>query len=214
MTATQSRSVDTAASTASAADPASWWRRVAATVVDALTVFFMLWALVVLRVFWFMSDLSEAIDPEPWGNAFVATVTYTVLFAIYQVVFLGWNDGRTPGMDVCGVRITGVDGGMPTRSQVVRRVIAVAPLWLAPPVAAALVLTVASGVPALFGARRRSWADLVAGTTAVRFLAPATESVGRRERLASAAEPPSLFSIVVGRRTAERFRRSSPEESS
>ena len=85
--------------------PASLVRRAAARAIDLATVFFLMWALVVTRVLFFMDRLSDRIHPDPWGRAFVATVTFVVLATVYEIVFLVANKGQTPGKDIMKLRV-------------------------------------------------------------------------------------------------------------
>src|ERR1700736_114131 len=58
------------------APPAPLWRRPAARLTDVLIVFFLVWAMMILQILWFLRDLSQSIRPGPWGPAFVPTVTF------------------------------------------------------------------------------------------------------------------------------------------
>lgn len=152
------------------APSAALWRRVAARAVDTATVFFLLWVLVVLQILWFMDDLSDRLDPEPWGRAFPATVAFVVLSAAYEVVFLRGNDGQTPGKDLLNVRVVRrADDGNPSVARAARR-------WLLPglaalvwPIWAAVIAVFATGLTVPFGAARRTLHDHLAGTMVVHF---------------------------------------------
>jgi uncharacterized RDD family membrane protein YckC len=155
--------------------PAPRPRRALARAADAVTVFAVLWVLVVLQILWFMDDLSDRVAPEPWGRAFAATATYVVLAAAYEVVFLRWNRGVTPGKDLTKLRVVARaavrrgDGdpvtGLGARRAVVRALVT-SLVWLVPPVGLAIAVAGALGAPcALPG--RRSVADVVAGTAVV-----------------------------------------------
>ena len=149
---------------------AALWRRVAARAADAATVFFLLWVLVVLQILWFMGEMSDRVDPEPWGRAFPATVAFVVLSAVYEVVFLRFNDGQTPGKDLFNVRVVRrSDGGNLSVARAGRR-------WLLPglaalvwPIWAAVLAVLATGLTVPFGARRRAVHDRLAGTVVVHF---------------------------------------------
>jgi hypothetical protein len=82
---------------------------------------------------------------------------------------------------------------------------AVAPFWMVPPLWLGMALVATSGVPALAGARARSWPDWVAGTqtSMCEVLAKATTS--RRRDVRSDAAPPTLFTMLIGRKNARRF---------
>src|SRR4051794_34346953 len=86
-------------------DAAALWRRLAARLADILTVVFVVWAVVVLQVLWFMGQLSRAVHPRPWGTAFVPTMTIVALYAVYEIVFVRYNQGQTPGKDVFKIRV-------------------------------------------------------------------------------------------------------------
>lgn len=195
--------------------PPAAWRRAAATVTDALTVFFLVWALAVVQVLWFMGRLSHSVDPEPWGDAFAATVVYVVAYVLYSLVFLFWNAGRTPGKEVFGVRVATPDGSVPSRAACVRRTVAVAVLFLVPPLWLGLLLVAATGLPVLAGrGRGRSWPDLVAGTRTVAYV-PVQDEARRRRRDARNAQdeaaPPTAFMLLIGRKNARRFARTERE---
>src|SRR5699024_1368616 len=85
--------------TTDAATPGALWRRALARAADAATVVLVLWMLVVLQVLWFMDDATRRFDPEPWGRAFVPLLAFIALSAIYEIVFLRFNEGQTPGKD-------------------------------------------------------------------------------------------------------------------
>lgn len=180
----------------------SLWRRAVGLYADVATVFFILLALVVVQLFWFMNDLSESLHPQPWGRSFVPTVTFVVMFAVYETVFLYRNEGRTPGKEFAGVRVVGPDGRPPSLRRSMARTAVVAPLLLVPPAVLGLALVALTGLPAL-GARRRSLADLVAGTATRRYVAPKRQ--GRDRDLRAEARPPTVMSILVGRRLAARL---------
>lgn len=54
--------------------------------------------LTVLQLLWFTD--SADLDPEPWGRTFGPLLVFIVMSAIYEVVFLRFNDGQTPGKDL------------------------------------------------------------------------------------------------------------------
>ena len=151
--------------------PAPLWRRAGARLVDALTVFFLLWLLVVVRILWFMDDLSEAVDPDPWGRAFVATVLFTVLVTAYDVVFTRWDRGQTPGRDLFDVRVVpagATDEPVPLGRAVVRSLVPCL-AFLVPPLGAGAVVWLVAAGPAVVDPRRRALHDLLAGTAVVTY---------------------------------------------
>ncbi len=148
--------------------PAALWRRGAARATDLATVLFVQWALTVLHVLWFVPALSERVAPAPWGEAFVVTVLFVLLTAVYETVFMRWNNGRTPGKDVWHVKVVCV--GTETAPGLLRSLtrwagpglaLLVWPLWLAG------VVLVAWAAPALVTSRRRTFHDLLSHTMVV-----------------------------------------------
>jgi uncharacterized RDD family membrane protein YckC len=150
--------------------PAALWRRAAARLVDAAVVFFVLWMLVVLRVLWFMGSLSDDVDPEPWGSAFVPTVAFVVLFLVYEVVYVAYNRGQTPGKELLKVRVLRYpdNGEVGVGRALVRSLLPVG-VWLASPVWLALGLLLVPGTSAPFTERRAAWHDHLAGTAVVHY---------------------------------------------
>jgi uncharacterized RDD family membrane protein YckC len=146
------------------------WRRAIARLLDVLTVFFLLWGMVVLHVVWFLGDLSARFAPEPWGQLFVATIMFTILHGIYEVSFLTRNGGQTPGKELCRVRVVRLDDEerpLSLRQAVLRWAIP-GGLWLVPPAWLALCLVAATGATTATGAHR-ALQDFAAGTRVVHF---------------------------------------------
>jgi uncharacterized RDD family membrane protein YckC len=144
------------------------WRRGLARATDLATVLFVQWALTVLHVFWFVGPLSERVAPAPWGEAFVPTVLFVVLSGIYEVVFLRWNRGRTPGKDAWHVKVvTAGTGEAPGLTRSLARwtgpglTLLVWPLWLAGG------LLVVWGAPAAVTTRRQAFHDMLWATMVV-----------------------------------------------
>jgi uncharacterized RDD family membrane protein YckC len=148
--------------------PAVLWRRAAARLLDAAVVFFVLWALVVLRVLWFMGPLAEDVDPQPWGTAFAPTVAFVVLSFAYEVVYLVRNEGRTPGKERLGVRVVrdGTGGPIGPARALARTLLPVV-IWLASPAVLALGLLLAPATSVPFSRRRAAWHDHLSGTAVV-----------------------------------------------
>lgn len=172
--------------------PAAVWRRVAARVMDAAAVITAMWTLIVLHVFWFMGSLSARLDPEPWGRSFVPILTFVVMYAAYEGIFLVRSHGQTPGKDIFNVRVVPIHGGDAiSAGRALRRwaipglLALVWPLWIA------VLGLAAMSIPIAFGARRAIH-DLIAGTTVVPY---------RRDDEDPAAKRP------VGRRHRRRLRR-------
>ena len=80
------------------------WRRVLARIIDAVTVFFIQWMLTVIQLLWFMDDVSTRWQPDPWGRATAAVLAYIFFHFVYTMVFLRWNEGQTPAMDLMNLR--------------------------------------------------------------------------------------------------------------
>ena len=192
---------------------AALWRRALAVCADAATVFSLLWALVVVQLLWFMDDLSQSVDPAPWGDNFVPTLAFALAFAVYEIVFLAWNNGRTPGKEMLRLQVVGADGECPRLGRCVRRALAVAPLWMVPPVwlGLGLVLVAAAGLPAVVDRRARSWPDWLSGTDTTRFDAVVAATHSRLDVHLDAA-PPTVFTLLIGRKNARRFARSKRDE--
>lgn len=140
------------------------WRRLVARVLDMFTTFFLTFALVVIVFVWFLDDLAEAVDPDPWGRAFVATVLYVLVATVYEVVFL-WQRGQTPGKDAMNVRVVSDAGGVGLPFGVAcRRSVVLALLRLVPGAFAGTLATFVVGVTCFGDHRRRALHDYVAGT--------------------------------------------------
>lgn len=142
-----------------------------ARAIDALTVLCILWALVITQIFWFMNRLSERFDPEPWGRTFVATMSFVVLSALYEMVFLVRSKGQTPGKDLMKMRVIPTDGS--DRVKTVRAFVR----WLLPGVLAVAFVaspwlgaaTVAAIAATALLPGRRAVHDLVAATMVVPY---------------------------------------------
>jgi uncharacterized RDD family membrane protein YckC len=140
----------------------------------------ILWVLVVLRVLWFMSGLTGRFQPDPWGRAFVATVSFVALAIVYEAVFVSRSSGQTPGMDIVNVRVVGpgADGTVGA----VRAVLRVLPVLVVPmvrPVWAAVALLAVFGLM-LARPTRRSLVDSLTGTTVVPFDRDLEDPTARR----------------------------------
>lgn len=190
--------------------PVPVWPRVLARLIDAGTVLAVLWALVVVRVLWFMDAASDALAPEPWGRGFVVTLCFVVLSALYEVVFLVWNKGQTPGKDIMGIRVVRRDGGEHialvralARWSPVGIVPFLRPLWLAASVVVVIVL------PAI-GTARRALTDVVAGTAVVPYERDREDPAARRpmsrsrRRQVAASLPSDTGTDTLGTRGGSR----------
>jgi hypothetical protein len=158
-------------------EPAAWWRRSTARILDALVVLTVLFMLTIIRVFWFVPRAVDAWHPDPWGRALVPQVMFVILSAVLEVTFLRWSVGQTPGRDRMQVRVLrltppGTDPLVAREEIGVGRALArwAVPglAFLAPQVWPGLVVLALCGLPALVG-DRRSLPDRIAGTRVVRF---------------------------------------------
>lgn len=150
--------------------PATPWRRVAARAIDAATVVTLLWTLVVTHALWFMPELTDRFQPEPWGRSFVATLAFLVLAAIYEAVFVVRNEGQTPGKDLMDLRVVGprTDG----RMTVARTLARWSPLAVVPvvrPAWAAVLGVAVMAATVVLGSRWRPVTDAIAGTVVVGY---------------------------------------------
>ncbi len=168
------------------------WRRAAARVLDALTVFFALWALAVMQVLWFFSDLSREVTPDPWGRAFLPTLLFVACLLAYEAFFVHANQGQTPGMDFCRIRVIGTDGSHPSPARCIARAVPGSLLWVVPPLWLGAALVASTGAPALVLTGGRSLQDLAGGTRLVPYDrvredpdCPPTPKPFRRRRLSS-----------------------------
>lgn len=140
-----------------------------------------MWALVVLQVFWFMDELSGRVDPEPWGRAFVATVTFVVLHGVYEVTFLTLNQGQTPGRDLLRIRVVPARGDdVLDARRALRRWVLPGLSALVPPVWAGGLLVAGVTATAAWPRRRRGAADLLAGTVVVHYDRDKEDPTSRR----------------------------------
>ncbi len=147
---------------------AARWRRGAARATDLATVLFVQWALTILHVFWFVPTLSKQVAPAPWGDAFVITVLFVTLTAVYEVGFMRWNEGRTPGKDAWHVKVVRTGDGQPpglwrslARWAGPGLALLIWPLWLA------LGVVLTWGAPAVVTPRRRALHDVLCRTSVV-----------------------------------------------
>jgi uncharacterized RDD family membrane protein YckC len=181
---------------------AALWRRLLARGLDVFTVFFLLWMLVVVRVFWFVDGLADRFHPDPWGRALVPLVLFVVMSAVYEVVFVHWNNGQTPGKQHFGVRAgTGPDAAVPSVRRSIARwvlpglIVLAWPLW----VAAVLLCGTAITVPLARG--RRSVHDLIAGTRVVRYdhVEDRADDDSDDDEVVEPEEPPSMTDLLLGK---------------
>ncbi|HEV8298180.1 MAG TPA: RDD family protein [Acidimicrobiales bacterium] len=149
--------------------PAAYWRRIVARLLDCLAVFWIEFALVVIGAAFWVRPLTDRVHPGPWGDAFIATITYAVFLVVYEVIFIAAN-GMTPGKDLLKIKVVRVlDGEKPTVAQAIRRSLVHAALAVVPKLWIASLAQFAAGITAPRSQMRRSLADHVAGTQVVYY---------------------------------------------
>ncbi|WP_419918122.1 RDD family protein [Candidatus Poriferisocius sp.] len=147
------------------------WRRVLARLIDAITVFFIQWMLTVIQLLWFMDSVSSRWQPEPWGRATAAVLAYIFFHFVYTMVFLRWNEGQTPAMDLMKLRaVRTTDGSHIGLGRCAARWVVGGASWIVPPVAlGGLVVNAATYLTAPVDRRRRTVPDWLAGTTVIAY---------------------------------------------
>ncbi len=150
---------------------AAVWRRALARIIDAVTVFFIQWMLTVVQILWFMDDLSTQWQPDPWGRATAAILGYIFFHFVYTIVFLRWNEGQTPAMDLLNLRaVRTKDGSHLGLGRCGARWLVGGVSWIAPPVAlGGIIVNAAAYLTAPFERRRRTASDWIAGTTVIAY---------------------------------------------
>ena len=151
---------------------AAVWRRVLARLIDAITVFFIQWMLTVIQLLWFMDDVSTRWQPDPWGRATAAVLAYVFFHFVYTMVFLRWNEGQTPAMDLLKLRaVRTKDGSHLGLGRCAARWLVGGVAWIVPPVVlGGLIVNAATYLPVPADRqRRRTVSDWVAGTTVIAY---------------------------------------------
>ncbi len=150
---------------------AAVWRRALARLIDAITVFFIQWMLTVIQLLWFMDDVSNRWQPEPWGRATAAILGYIFFHFVYTMVFLRWNEGQTPAMDLMKLRaVRTKDGSHLGLGRCGARWLVGGVSWIAPPVVlGGIIVNAATYLTVPFDRRRRTVSDWVAGTTVIAY---------------------------------------------
>ena len=150
---------------------AAVWRRVLARLIDAVTVFFIQWMLTVIQLLWFMDDVSTRWQPEPWGRATAALLAYVFFHFAYTMVFLRWNEGQTPAMDLMKLRaVRTKDGSHLGLGRCGARWLVGGASWIVPPVAlGGIIVNAATYLTVPFDRRRRTVSDWLAGTTVIAY---------------------------------------------
>ncbi len=150
---------------------AAVWRRALARLIDAITVFFIQWMLTVIQLLWFMDDVSTRWQPEPWGRATAAMLGYVFFHFVYTMIFLRWNQGQTPAMDLLKLRaVRTKDGSHLGLGRCGTRWLVGGASWIVPPVAlGGLIVNAATYITVPFDRRRRTVSDWMAGTTVIAY---------------------------------------------
>ncbi|WP_419925054.1 RDD family protein [Candidatus Poriferisocius sp.] len=150
---------------------AAVWRRVLARIIDAVTVFFIQWMLTIIQLLWFMDDVSTRWQPDPWGRATAAVLAYIFFHLVYTMVFLRWNEGQTPAMDLLDLRaVRTKDGSHLSLGRCAARWLAGGASWILPPVAlGGLIANAATYLTVPADRRRRTVSDWLAGTTVIAY---------------------------------------------
>lgn len=148
--------------------PASFKRRSAARAVDLLTVATWVWALSVTHVLYFVPRWSSQVKVGPWGTSFLLLVSFIVIYAVYEIVFLA-RTGSTPGKDLMNLKVIHHETDeLPTLSQAALRSLPLVGVWLTPFWWIGLLLTGAFGASGLAESRRyRGLHDRISGTRVI-----------------------------------------------
>ncbi|MBK5224430.1 MAG: RDD family protein [Acidimicrobiia bacterium] len=143
-------------------------RRLAARVLDVLTVATWMWAMSIARILFHLAEWSDDVDVGPWGTSFLLAATFVVLYSAYEVTFVA-RTGATPGKDLMHIKvIADRDGSPPTLAQAVVRALPLVGAWLVPVWWGGAAVTAAVGGSGVAdGERRRGIHDLLAGTRVV-----------------------------------------------
>lgn len=155
--------------------PASLGRRLVARAVDTVAVLTWMFALAIAHVLIHLQLWSDSVTPEPWGNWFLATFTFIVLYALYEIAFIT-RTGSTPGKDLMGVQV--VDHQTGTPPALGKSIIRWLPMGLMQPIPLVWLGALLTGVIGATGfahPERRAIHDRLAGTRVVVKDLPATE---------------------------------------
>ena len=158
-------------------------RRLAARLLDQLTVLTVQFILTIGFLFGVIGDLTDRYHPSPWGRSFVALIFHIILTAIYEIVFIT-RRGQTPGKDLLKLRVVCDDNGtLPSWRRAALRFAVPGLLRLVPGVALSELAILLSGATVPGSPQQRALHDMVAGTHVVYYDANKVE--GRVPRLRS-----------------------------
>jgi len=172
---------------------AAIWRKALARIIDAIAVFFLQWMLTIIQVLGFMENVSTRWQPEPWGRYTAAILVYIFFHFVYTVVFLRWNEGQTPAMDLLKLRaVCTVGGGHLSVGRCTARWFLGGASWIVPPVVlGGLLINAANYLTAPFDGRCRTMSDWVAGTTVISYNRDEQEAEDEALLPSSRAKQPS-----------------------
>lgn len=164
--------------------PASMGRRLLARLIDMIAVATWMFALSVAHILLHLQLWSDRVAPEPWGSWFLATITFLVLYAAYEIAFIS-RTGSTPGKDLLGVQvIDSRTGDHPGLRQAFLRWL---PYGLIHPIPWWWLLALLTGLLGGTGfadTQRRTIPDRLAGTLTVVKHPPATDEAKAARRRA------------------------------
>jgi len=155
-------------------DAAPIGRRALAYAADVATVATWLWALSIAHVAFWMR-WSDDVAIGPWGEWFIPAVSFTILFVIYQVLFVS-RSGATPGQDLLRLQVfDATTAKKPTFGPALARGLLVGLIWLMPQIWPAVVLVALIGVSGLRSTEGRMFHDELSHTAVVLQLVPDLE---------------------------------------
>jgi uncharacterized RDD family membrane protein YckC len=157
-----------------AEEPAPPGRRALAHAADLATVGTWLYALALTRVaFWL--QWSDDHPFGPWGEWFIPTLTFVVMFVVYHSIFVS-RSGATPGQDLLRMRVVDrTTGERPRFSRALGRAILLGGVWMFPGWWFGVLCTLVIGATVLTDPERRMIHDHLAGTSVVLRLVPDLE---------------------------------------
>lgn len=178
---------------------AALWRRVLARTLDWFAMFWVLFALQVMGVSFWVRDYTDEITPAPWGNWFMVLTTIAGLYAILEIVYLA-KRGQTPAKELLKIRVAhpgrddrSLGWGLALARWVVPGLAMALPLAIGPVVLAVL------GLPAAFDPKRRTLWDRLAGTVVVPYDAKVVEGPIRNRRAIVRSVMDRQIAAIAGR---------------
>lgn len=146
-------------------------RRALAHAADLATVGTWLWALSISQIaFWLRWSDDRAV--APWGQWFLAALTFSVLFVVYHTAFVA-KVGATPGQDLLRIReVDRATGGRPRFGNALVRAAILGGVWMLPWWWPGILCTLAIGISGARDPEGRMLHDHLAGTAVVVRLVP------------------------------------------